>query len=627
MDFSRLAEELIPAIGGEDNISGFTHCATRLRFTLKDESVPDDEKIKKIQGVLGISRNGGQYQVIIGPEVGKAYDAIQQRISITAEGSSEVPKQKKKVMETIFDFISAVFTPILPAIIGAGLIKSILAIAVLCGIDQSGTTYYFLNFIGDAPLYFLPLMIAFTAAKKLNCNQFLAVAVAGAMIHPSYTALITDQFNLHFTTFLGLPVTLATYSASVVPPILMVIFLHYVEKFCDRFIPKMVIFFFKPVICILVTAIVSFVALGPLGFLIGTAVCNGLNFIGQYAGWLVPTLVGTIAPLMVTTGMHYGLVPFMMQSLASQNYETISGPGMLPSNVAEGGASLALALRTKDSELKKTAFTVGTTAVLGITEPALFGITLKYRSILTCVMIGGGIGGLYAGITGVKCFAFCSPGLLALPTYIGTDGLSNLINAVISMIIGFTAAFILVWVWGYKGTVKAEAAAADGDAAVIDAETAEHTVTKNVTVASPVKGEAIRLQDVPDDTFAQEMLGKGFAVKPADNMVCAPVTGTVLTVFPTKHAIGLKADNGAEVLIHIGIDTVKLNGQYFTSQVETGQHVVLGQPLMACDFRKIEEAGYNTIIPVIITNTADYTEVITEHLGPVEAGTDVLRLK
>ena len=343
MDFEKLAEVILKGIGGEENIAGLTHCATRLRFTLKDESRADEPLLKSTKGILGIAKSGGQFQLIIGNEVSKAFQAIQTLRSAGAggagaagggargkdasgngadlsenAGASPAPvKAKRKPVEVIFDFVSSIFTPVLPAIIGAGLVKSVLAVAVLLGMDPEGMNYYFLNLIGDAPLYFLPVMLAFTASKKLGCNQFLAVSIAGAMLHPNYAALITDAFTINFTTFLGIPVTLATYSSSVIPVLLMVIALKYIEGSLEKILPKMVKFFFKPLLCLLIVAPLTFIVLGPIGFVAGAAISSGLNLLDSYAGWLVPTLVGAVFPLMVTAGMHYGLVPFMMQSIAA----------------------------------------------------------------------------------------------------------------------------------------------------------------------------------------------------------------------------------------------------------------------------------------------------------------------
>lgn len=627
MDFENLADIILKGIGGEENIAGFTHCATRLRFTLKDESVADEEALKNTKGILGIAKSGGQFQIIIGNEVPKAYGAIQGKMKGSAVGEKEqkiLPK-KMKISERIFDFVSAIFTPVLPAIIGAGLVKSVLAVAVLLGADTESMTYYFLNFIGDAPLYFLPVMLAFTAAKKLGCNQFLAVSIAGAMLHPNYTALITDAYSIHFSSFLGIPVTLASYSSSVIPVLLMVFALKYMEAFLEKVLPKMVKFFFKPLLCLIIVAPVTFIVLGPIGFVVGVGISTALNMLNTYAGWLVPTIIGAVYPLMVTTGMHYGLVPFMMQSLAAEGFETIAGPGNLPSNIAQGAASLSVAIKTKKKELKQTAFTTGVTAVLGITEPALFGVTLNYKKVLACVMLGGGIGGFYAGIMGVKCFSFCSPGLLSLVAYIGPDGWLNLIHSCISMIIAFAVTFAAVWLWGYKeedtddsGTENVQ----EGKKA-----SAEENVLPSEGIASPVNGKAVPLSEVPDPTFAEEMLGKGAAVDPSEGRFYAPVSGTISTVFPTKHAIGITGDKGEEILIHVGLDTVQLDGKYFETAVSEGQHVEAGTLLLTCELEKVREAGYKIITPVIVTNPEDYPAVSLARSGEIKAGERLISLR
>ena len=460
MDHKKVAAEILEKVGGAANVKASTHCATRLRLTLADESLADDAEVKGIEGVINVAHGGGQYQCIIGAEVPGVYAALQELLPTGGAAAEETDAgagagaaggpAKKRALDVVFDFVSSVFTPILPAIIGAGLIKSILAIAVLLGVSAEDPTYVFVNLIGDAPLYFLPVMLAYTASKKAGCNSFLAVAIAGAMLHPTYTAMITDAFAINFSSMFGLPVTLATYSSSVIPALLMVGALYWVEKACDKCIPKLARFFFKPVVCMVLVGALTFIVLGPIGFLFGNLVSAGLDALSTYVPWLVPTVVGGIFPLMVTTGMHYGIVPFMMQSIAAQGFEQICCPGNLPSNIAQGAAALAVGLKSKKVELKETAITAGVTAILGTTEPALFGVTLNFKKVLTCVMIGGACGGFYSGITGVKCYAFISPGLLSMPAFIGGDGMGNFINACIAAVIGFVVTFVLVWVWGYR---------------------------------------------------------------------------------------------------------------------------------------------------------------------------------
>ncbi len=606
MNFENQASEIIKYIGGEENILGLTHCATRLRFTLKDDEIADVEKIKMIKGVLGVAKNGGQFQIIIGNEVPKAFAAINAKIHITQSEDKETSKDTK-LSERLFDFIASIFTPILPAIIGAGLVKSVLALAVLLGLSTQSDTYYFINIIGDAPLYFLPMMLAVTASKKLGANPYMAIAIMGALLHPNYTALITDAYNIHFSSMFGIPVTLASYGSSVIPVLLMVFLLKYVDAFLDRIIPKMIKFFLKPLLTLLIVASITFIVLGPIGFVVGVGISTGLNFLSTHVGWLVPTIIGAIFPLMVTTGMHYGIVPFMIQSIGAQGFEQICGPGNLPSNIAQGAASLAVALKTKKEDLKQISFTSGLTALLGVTEPALFSITLKYKKVLACVMIGGGLGGLYAGITNVKCFSFCSPGLLSMVAYIGNDGWSNLINACISMGISFVVTFILVFVWGFQET--------------------KQSTKKEMIISSPVKGKVVALSEVPDETFSQEMLGKGIAIIPEEKQFYAPVSGEVSVVFPTGHAIGLIGEDGTELLIHIGLDTVQLNGEGFHVAVKQGQKVKQGDLLVEVDLEKIQEKGYSVITPVLVTNPDQYQTIESLKSGSCDSKEDLLRLK
>ncbi len=605
MNFDNLSNEIIKYIGGEENILGLTHCATRLRFTLKDDGMADKDKIKAIKGVLGVAQNGGQFQIIIGNEVPKAYASIHSKLHISDAGKTQ--PENVKLSEKLFDFIASIFTPILPAIIGAGLVKSVLALAVLLGLSTQSNTYYFINIIGDAPLYFLPMMLAVTASKKLGCNPYMAVAITGALLHPNYNALITDAYNIHFSSMFGIPVTLASYGSSVIPVLLMVFLLKYVDQILDRIIPKMIKFFFKPLLTLLIVASITFIVLGPIGFVVGVGISTALNFLSAHVGWLVPTIIGAIFPLMVTTGMHYGIVPFMIQSIGAKGFEQICGPGNLPSNIAQGAASLAVAFKTKKEDLKQIALSSGLTAVLGVTEPALFSVTLKYKKVLACVMIGGGLGGLYAGIMDVKCFSFCSPGLLSMVAYIGNDGWGNLINACISMAIAFVATFILVWTWGYQDSKESN--------------------EKEIIIFSPVKGKVVPLSEVPDETFSQEMLGKGVAIIPEQNQFYAPVSGEVSVVFPTGHAIGLTSEDGTELLIHIGLDTVQLNGDGFHVKVQQGQKIKQGDLLVEVDIDAIKEKGYSVITPILVTNPDQYQEIEKLKVGSSEAKEGLLKLR
>lgn len=608
MDYKELASFIIEAVGGKTNIVSLTHCATRLRFALKDDSIPDEKKIKAKKGVLGVSVNGGQYQIIIGNTVPKAYAAIMEQLDLKENSAGEGKKQKRKIGEVIMEFTSAVFSPILPALIGAGLINALLSLAVLLGLNNESNIYYFISIIGNAPLYFIPILLAYTASKRVGVNSFLAVALAGAMLHPNYTALLPEGISTLTTMpVMGIPVTLANYGSSVIPSLLMVGVLYYVDKFLDKVIPALVKFFVKPVLDLVIVGFLTFVILGPVGYLAGAALCNGLNVIDAHVGWLVPTLIGALTPLMVLTGMHNGLGPFMLQSFADRGYEKLAGPGQLASNVAQGAAALAVALRTKkNKEFKQMSFSAGLTAVLGITEPAMFGVTLKVKKVLPCVMIGGGIGGFYAGITGLKCYSFCAAGLLALPAFVSPDGWGNLINAVITLLLGFGVTFVLVFFQNLNGDEDGEE----------KNQIAEQT---DVRIVAPISGTVKSVTECEDEVFAAEILGKGVVIEPEEGKVYAPCDGEISAFFETKHAIGITVANGMELLIHVGMNTVTLNGEGFTPHAEVGDKIKKGQLLLEFDIDFIRSKGLPVSTPVVIANL-DEGQEISCRLGVVKKG-------
>lgn len=626
MDYKELASFIIEAVGGEENVVSLTHCATRLRFALKDDSIPDEKKIKAKKGVLGVSVNGGQYQIIIGNTVPKVFAAIMDQTNLNGGSAGGTTKQKRKIGEVIMEFTSAVFSPILPALIGAGLINALLSLAVLLGVSNESNLYYFISIIGNAPLYFLPVLLAYTASKRVGVNSFLAVSLAGAMLHPNYMALLPEGISsLTSTSILGIPVTLASYSSSVIPALLMVAVLYYVDKFLDKVIPELVKFFVKPVLDLVIVGFLTFVVLGPVGYIAGAALCNGLNAIDANVGWLVPTLIGALTPLMVLTGMHNGLGPFMLQSFADRGYEKLAGPGQLPSNVAQGAAALAVALRTKkNKEFKQMAFSAGLTAVLGITEPAMFGVTLKVKKVLPCVMIGGGIGGFYAGITGLKCYSFCAAGLLALPAFVSPDGWGNLINAVITLLLGFGVTFALVFFQNLNGDEDGEET--ENLETGNDTESKKQTADKaDALIVAPISGTVKPVTECEDEVFASEALGKGVVIEPEEGKVYAPCDGEISAFFETKHAIGITATNGMELLIHVGMNTVTLNGEGFISHAEAGDKIKEGQLLLEFDMDFIRSKGLPVSTPVVIANLDEGKEISCK-LGTVKKGETLITI-
>jgi PTS system beta-glucosides-specific IIC component len=607
MNYQEIAEKVIDGVGGTNNVNSLTHCATRLRFNLKDDSKANKKILEETPGVMGVTIGGGQYQVIIGSEVRHVYNEINKHLTpgTNSANEEEIEGQKKNIGTRFLETISSIFTPILPAITAAGMIKAVLALVVAFKwVDNTSQTYQIINFMADAGFYFLPIMLANSAAKKFNCNPYLAMMVGGILLHPNFVTMVNTAKESGEAIKLGfLPIYNATYGSSVVPIILAVWFMSYMEKFADKYSPKMIKFFTVPLIAILVTGIVSLVVLGPIGFHIGNGIAAGILFLDTHVGWLVPMIIGAFFPLLVLTGTHYGIIPIGANNIMSVGYDAMIGPGNLASNIAQGGAALAVGLKSKDPVVKELGISSGITGVCGITEPALFGINMRFKTPLYAAMIGGGVGGLFIGFMGVKRFASGSPGLMTLPVYIGEDGFSNLIYACIGAAIAFGVAFVVSYIL-YKEK-PAETAELDALEPTVDnAKDAEM-----ISFFSPVDGQEMALSQVNDAAFASEAMGKGIAIIPSNGTFVSPINGTVEMVFETKHAIGLRSDEGLEVLIHIGLDTVKLAGKPFETFVKNGDRVQVGTPLVQADLNVIKAEGLETTTPIIFTNYTEFSKL------------------
>lgn len=616
MSYDALAKEIIEKVGGVSNISSLAHCMTRLRFSLNDTSKVNIDEVKKINGVVGAVNKSGQFQIIIGTHVSQVYEAIVKQGGAGTDSSSDVVEEKKGFVSSIIDTIAGVFIPVVGALAGSGMIKAFLALLVAMNlIDQTGQTYYIFNFVADAAFYFLPFLLAVSCATKFKCNPYFAVVLAGALLHPNLAALKSagDPVSLF-----GIPMVLASYSSSVIPIILTVWVMSYIERFAKKVSPSPVKIFLVPMIVFLVTAPIALLAVGPLGTVFGNWMAVGFDILDQKAGWAIPILMGALSPLLVMTGMHHSLSPVALAQYASMGYGTILGPGMLASNIAQAGASLAVAFKTKDTNLKAVATSGGVTALMGITEPALYGVNLPLKTPLYAAMIGGGVAGAWAGFAGMKTYASAVAGIFAFPVYIGPEGLQNMWNAVICAIIAFVVSgvvAILLFKVEESPEVEGETKEAVKD---------QIQLNKKVSIAAPISGITVPLTEVNDEAFASEAMGKGIAIIPQEGKVYSPVTGNIVMVFGTKHAIGLVSEEGVEVLIHVGIDTVKLNGEHFKAYVESGQAVKKGDLLLEFDIDAITAAGYETITPIIITNTAQYLDIVETEESIIQVNKDLL---
>ncbi|MDR3594377.1 beta-glucoside-specific PTS transporter subunit IIABC [Clostridium sp.] len=622
--YEKLANQILDYVGGAGNVDDVYHCQTRLRFKLNDESRANKEALEKLDGVAKVIINGGVFQVVIGPHVKSVFEEIEKNVEIKngkAEKKETKVAEKKSIPGIIIDFISGTFQPIIPALSGAGMVKALLALLVVFKlISNTSQTYTILNFFADGVFYFLPILLAFTEAQKLKCNPILAASVAFIMMHPTWGALVAKKEAVNF--FGVIPFTLTTYTSSVIPIILVILVQSYVEKRLEKYIPESVKLVFVPMLTFLVMGTLALSVLGPIGSIIGNYLALIFTFLSTNASWAPALIIGAFLPIMVMFGLHNGVAPLGVMQMSNLGYDSIFGPGCVCSNIAQGTAAFVVSLRTKDSKTKQIATSAGITGLMGITEPALYGVNLPKRYPLVASMIGGGFGGLYAGLTHTHRFATGSSGLPAVLLYIGDNTMQYLYNIIIALIISCVVTAVLTYILSLKYEKM--------DATI--EETAEgiseiKTEVKNSIITSPLKGNIIALGEVKDEAFASESIGKGIAIEPSEGKVISPFNGKVVSLFPTKHAIGLLSDDGVEMLIHVGLNTVDLNGKYFEAHVEQDQRVSKGQTLLTFDLEKIRKEGYITQVPIIITNTHEYSDVISNSSGEIDYNNELLVLK
>lgn len=455
MDHKSLAADILKLVGGKENVKSVTNCMTRLRFTLNNTGKADVEGLKKLSGVQGVVTKNGQFQVVIGTEVGDVCAALKKLGQF--EENSAAPQEKTGVVNAFFGALTAIFQPIIPALAGSGMIKALLSLVVFLGwVDNGSQTYQIFYAFGDALFSFMPFILAYSAAKYFQCSPYIAAVLAGVLLHSSFTGL-----EAPIALFGFIPVTKVSYGGSIVPILLIVLVQHYIEPIANKISPKSIKIFLAPLLTIIVTGTIGITIAGPLGNLVGQVLAVGFNWLNTYAGWLIPFLMGAFCPFFVMTGMHYCFAPIQTMQYATLGYGTILGPGMLASNIAQGTASLVVGLKSKNKELKQVAISAGFTGLMGITEPALYGVTLKYRRPLYAAMIGGGVAGLYAGITGIHTYSSTTAGLLALPVYIGGDGFSNVINAAITIVISMVVTAVATWVLDFDDPVEPAAEPAE----------------------------------------------------------------------------------------------------------------------------------------------------------------------
>ncbi len=630
-DYTGLTKSILEFVGGKENINSVFHCVTRLRFKLKDESIAKTDKIKNLEGVVTVMQSGGQYQVVIGNHVPDVYATFLEVANISATTNDDASSNKNVGLGAQFiDMISGVFTPILGVLAATGMIKGFAAlILALHWVTATSGTYNLLNMAGDGFFNFLPIFLGYTAMKKFGGTPFIGMAIAAALTHPGLTALSAGkplytlfkgsliQSDVHIT-FLGIPVILMSYASSVIPILVSAYFATKVEKGFKKIIPDVVKAFIVPFLTIIAMVPLTFLAIGPISTWAGSLLGAATVWLYHLSPLVAGLILGGFWQIFVMFGLHWGLVPIAINNLATIHYDPVLATVVMVC-FAQIGAVLAVMLKTKNKSLKSLSIPAFISGIFGVTEPAIYGVTLPLKKPFIMSCIGGAAGGAVIGATAGKLWMFGGMGVFVIPAFIKPgSGLDTAFwGAIISIVVSFAVGFILTYVFGFKDPANKEQKSTEGKKA--DANRIQN-------IASPLKGKIIPLTEVQDAAFSSEAMGKGIAIEPTEGKAVSPVNGVVTTLFKTKHAIGITSDEGVEVLIHIGMDTVKLDGEHFTTHVKQGDIVKAGDILVEFDIAKIKEAGCEVTTPIIITNSPDYLDVTPTLKEAVEQKETILTI-
>ncbi|WP_339839109.1 beta-glucoside-specific PTS transporter subunit IIABC [Paenibacillus sp. FSL R7-0272] len=649
MNHRELSKEIIRLTGGQENITQAWHCITRLRFNVREEKKVQLEQIRALDGVLGAQFQNDQFQVVIGNKVAAVYEELEDQLKQAGATEREAEPPRSRGLNAVLDTISGIFTPILPAIVGTGMLKGILALLVTLGvIQETSGEYQILASIANAAFYFLPFLLAVSSARKFKVNEYIALTLAGTLLYPTILNAYLEN-HLEPIRFLSLPVSIVNYTQSVIPIILGVWLLSYIHRWVDRFIPGPVKVIFTSMIVLVITVPILLIAIGPLGNYIGIYLEIGTSWLFAHSGPLTGIVLGGLMPVIVMTGMHYAFFPGTLQNLSKLGYDVLLLPLNLVANMSQAGAVMAVFLKTKNKSMRSIALSSGISAFLGITEPAIYGVTLKLKKPFYASIIGGAAGGGFITAVGLKCFGFAVPGLLSLPLYIGPNGgMANfwyaLIGVGISFVVSFTVTLLLKWdepitqqpagasSSAIAPTTASESAKRSGTTNRSNQEPSQPPVTvhsieeKKGEIFSPLTGELVSLKELPDPTFAEEMTGKGIAIFPKEGRVTAPFDGTVTMIAKSKHAIMLTSSSGIDILIHVGLNTVSLKGKFFEEKVVIGQRVNKGDLLLEFDIESIQAAGIDLTTPVIVANTPDYLDVVPVQVKGVVPMNELLLL-
>lgn len=621
MAYEKLVKEILKDVGGKENINGLTHCITRLRFNLKDEEKANTKELKEVPGVVTVVQSGGQYQVVIGNHVRDVYKEFIELSGLSTE--TEVVKEKKGLLDSFIDIISGIFTPVLGLLAATGMIKGLNVLFVSLGwFTNTSGTYAILQAAGDCFFYFFPIFLGYTAAKKFGLNQFVGMALGAALVYPAIAGLTASVEPLYtlfsgtifespiYITFLGIPVILMNYGSSVIPIVVSTFFGSKLEKSLARIIPGILKSFLVPFLTVIIMVPLTFIIIGPIatwaGDLLGEFVLTIYNFSPIVAG----IAVGAIWQVLVMFGLHWGIIPIAINNISVLGYDPVMVLGQA-TPFATAGAVLAVIIKSRNVSVRAIGIPAFISSLFGVSEPSLYGVTLPRKKPFIATLISASVGGLIMGIFGTKSFIMGGMGIFSLPNYISPEsGIgSGFYGYVIAIVVAFVLSFILTLTFLYDPKEDREAQnRRDNEKNKVESK--KNDLMTEVAVSLPIAGEVFPLSEIADAAFSTELLGKGLAVRPSEGKVYAPFDGTVETFFPTNHAVGLKSVDGIELLIHIGMDTVNLEGKYFVPKVKQEDTIKKGQLLLEFDGKAIQEAGYSIDTPIVVTNTKKYLDVV-----------------
>ncbi len=620
-DYDKLAVDIIKAVGGKENIVKASRCATRLRLVLKETTNEAKENVSNLTGVITVVESGGQFQVVIGTHVGKVFDKVASELNLDSNTIEDEPKAS--ILNRIIATMSAVFAPFIYILAAAGILQGCLILINMANPSFSSTgTYEVLSFMSWAPFTFLPIFIAITASKHFKCNAFIAVACCAALVSPTWAEIASRIADGESVRFLGISLAETTYTSSVLPPLFLVWILSYVERFVDKKLPEVIKSLFTPFICMIVMVPLTILVIGPLSDSLATGIANGYNYLYNLAPAVAAAVIGGLWQIVVIFGVHWGVTPMCLANYDLYGMDTFQAFQTM-AVIAQAGAVFGVFIKARNKQTKNIALSAGVTGIFGITEPAIYGVNLRFKKPFICGCIAGAIGAVVGSFFNIAYYAYAGlPGLLTVVNSITPDNPKSIIGMLLGAAISFFGAIALVQIVG-----------------IGEKETNEEKQDKKIeegqpilnmgvnAIKSPISGKVIELEKVDDPVFSSGAMGKGIAIEPMDNKVYAPFNGTIEFIAETKHAIGLLSEDGVEVLIHVGMDTVKMQGRGFNVKTSVNSKIKAGDLLLEFDRNAIEKEGYSLITPVVITNADNYEDNVLCINEEVKNGREIINLK